>query len=83
MLMVKLTRGLLLPVRAAWWCNRISTRRIWNRANQPGFVFWRRTSAVGPQTSGLRPQTNLCRASLDWTAEGGCPHVVHGYYRLV
>src|ERR1700730_2082804 len=24
-----------------------------------------------------------CRAALDWTAEGGCPHVVRGGYWLV
>jgi len=48
--LVKLTRERLLPVRAAWWCDRISTRRH-SKPGQPArFCFWglgRRASDFG------------------------------------
>jgi len=50
--MVKLTRGLLLPVRAAWRCNRISTRRFETGPTSPVFVL------VEDRTSDLRLRTS-------------------------
>jgi len=47
--LVKLTRERLLPVRAAWWCDRISTRRH-SKPGQPArFCFW----GLGPRASGF------------------------------
>ena len=40
--------------------------------------MWEQGYARAAQRTGNQQcwQLNLCRASLDWTAEGGCPHMV-------
>jgi hypothetical protein len=50
------------PVRAALRCNRIQLDAMRNRANQPGFSFWRPLLLFTPAGTGERTRTQLTLA---------------------